>query len=377
MSPHPSRKTLDDWPIIVRLLPSGWEAMARQCGALRRAREIRDAPTLLRTLLIHLADGCSLVETAVRAAEAGWCQVSPVTLFKRLRASEHWLHWLAHQMWRGQGSLPPTERQRFRVIDATMVCESGPTGSQWRIHYSLNLADLECDYFELTDVRGGETFRRIPVHRGDVMMGDRAYGTPPGVAHVVRHHGDVLVRINPRMMPLFTPTGRKLSVLGRLRRLRVGEVADWPVCVHGPDGEIAARLIAIKRSQRAAERVRARIQARARRRQRPLSAKALELAGYVMLLTTLPRTRCSALQALECYRLRWQIELAIKRMKSILGLGQLPKHSEASSRAWLYGKLFVALLLERLLHEAETFSPWGYPLASASEPLAGDTVHAS
>ena len=57
-------------------------------------------------------------------------------------------------------------------------------------------------------------------------------------------------------------------------------------------------------------------------------------------------------------------------MKSIMGLGQLPKFSDASSRAWIHGKLFVALLLERLLDAAEHFSPWGYRLATATEQMA-------
>ena len=374
MSDQQSGMTLDDWQIIVGLLPRDWQAMARTCGALRRGREIRDADMLLRVLMIHLADGCSLVETAVRATQAGWCRISPVALFKRLRASEQWLRWLANQLWQERGPSLSAHGRRFLAIDATVVRERGITGSQWRIHYSLNLADLQCDHFELTDVRGGETFRRIPVRRGDVMMGDRAYGTPPGVAHVIRHQGDVLVRINPRMMPLFTRSGGKLSVLAKLRRLRIGQVGEWSVSVHGPDGHVAARLIAIKRSRQAAERVRGRLAAKSRRQQRPLSAKALEMAGYVMVLTTLSRSQCAARQALAWYRLRWQIELAIKRMKSILGLGQLPKQSDASSRAWLHGKLFVALFLERLLREAESFSPWGYPLAPMQEPLAGNAV---
>jgi hypothetical protein len=58
----------------------------------------------------------------------------------------------------------------------------------------------------------------------------------------------------------------------------------------------------------------------------------------------------------------WQIELCFKRMKSLLGLGALPKKREDSCRAWLHGKLLIALLLERLLDEAEHFSPWGYEL---------------
>jgi hypothetical protein len=42
---------------------------------------------------------------------------------------------------------------------------------------------------------------------------------------------------------------------------------------------------------------------------------------------------------------------------------------------WLHGKLFVALLTERLIEEASLFSPWGYDLESSPQPLAGDPFH--
>jgi len=70
----------------------------------------------------------------------------------------------------------------------------------------------------------------------------------------------------------------------------------------------------------------------------------------------------TARQALSTYRHRWQLELVFKRAKSIMGLGQLPKYSDASSRAWLNGKLLVAMLVEKLWQYAEDFSPWGYDL---------------
>jgi hypothetical protein len=59
-------------------------------------------------------------------------------------------------------------------------------------------------------------------------------------------------------------------------------------------------------------------------------------------------------------------------MKSILGLGHLPKTDPLSSQAWLEGKLFVGLLIERMIHTEETFSPWGYPLATTSQSVARD-----
>jgi hypothetical protein len=136
-----------------------------------------------------------------------------VALFKRLKAAESWLRWMAEQLWRRRPMPALKGKRRWRAVDATVVRESGKTGSQWRIYYSLDLANLQCVHVELTDVTGGEAFGRIPVRRGDVMMGDRAYGTPPGVALVVQRGGDVLVRINLRMMPLFTVGGKKIGLL--------------------------------------------------------------------------------------------------------------------------------------------------------------------
>ena len=70
--------------------------MARTTGAWRRVRDFPDAESLLRVLLLHVANGYSLAETAVRARQLG-VEVSAVAIFKRLRASEEWLRWLAEQ----------------------------------------------------------------------------------------------------------------------------------------------------------------------------------------------------------------------------------------------------------------------------------------
>ena len=83
-------------------------------------------------------------------------------------------------------------------------------------------------------------------------------------------------------------------------------------------------------------------------------------AQYVLVFTTLPASAASTEQILEAYRLRWQVELTFKRMKSIAQIGHVPKHDDQSSRAWLYGKLFVALLSQKLARVGNTISPWGY-----------------
>jgi hypothetical protein len=81
----------EDWEVIRRILPDGWEAQARATRAFVRDDVGFDsAATLLRVLLIHLNDGCSLRETAVRAREGGLAAVSDVALFKRLRRCGAW-----------------------------------------------------------------------------------------------------------------------------------------------------------------------------------------------------------------------------------------------------------------------------------------------
>lgn len=77
----------DDWEVGRLFLPEGWEEQARVRGARRRCRGFDGPEALLRTLLMPLADGCSLRETAVRARAGQLAAVSDVALLKRLKAS--------------------------------------------------------------------------------------------------------------------------------------------------------------------------------------------------------------------------------------------------------------------------------------------------
>ena len=360
----------EDWSVLRQFLPPGWEDEARRTGALKRSRGVGGAEALLRVLLIHLAAGCSLAETAVRARAAGLAELSAVALFKRLQAAQDWLRWLAEQERRLLVESVPATSRRLRAVDATVVSEPGSTGTDWRIHYAINLTDLQCDFFELTDKHGGESWRRIPVAAGDVVLGDRLYAHPVGVSHVVGSGGDVLVRLNWYTLPLYTESGAAVEVIKALRGLKVGTIRDLPAWVRPRQGvPVSGRLIAIRRSAEATRLVRKKQDRKASKQQKKVSRKSREAAKYFMVWTSLPATT-PASEVLEFYRCRWQIELSFKRMKSILGLGHLPKKDPASARAWLHGKLLTSLLVERIIQAANAFSPWGYRVESATMPLA-------
>jgi hypothetical protein len=365
----PISKDLDSWEVLQQFLPAGWAEQAHSSGALRRTRGVSGPAALLRVLLIHLAQGYSLAETSVRAREAGLAQMSSVAVFKRLRASESWLLWLAQQLGgTGQG-VWANPRRVVRAIDATVVSEPGSTGTDWRLHYGLRLADLHCDFFELTDVKGGESWKRVPVRRGEILLGDRVYGRPSGIAHVLNAKADVIVRLTPSLLPLLDMQGNDCDPLRLARPLRVGRVGSWPTQVEHGSQRFSGRLLAVRRSAAAVRKEQKRLRREASRDGRVISKRSWTGAQFLFLWTSLPGS-FSAELVLEYYRRRWQIELAFKRMKSLAGLGHLPKKDPASARAWLYGKLFVSLLTEHLIQAAQEFSPWGYQIAASTQSVA-------
>lgn len=358
----------EDWEVIARVLPDGWQEAARHTGALRRTRGFKDAATLLRVLLIHLVDGCSLRETAVRADAGGLIKVSDVALLGRLRGSGEWFRWMVEQMSgrlsaTGQDVLPG---KRVRLVDASVVCEPGATGSTWRLHYMIDLSTLACEQVQVTLPEEGETLTRFTVQANDVVMADRGLAHRRGIRHVVNHQGDVIVRMNMVSIPLEDDKGRALAWLPKLRKLKVGQARDWPAWVRDDEGTIAVRVCAIKKSAEQTRKSQGKLREVAAKKGHQPRPDTLEAAGYIVVLTTL--SDVSAHQILELYRQRWQIELAFKRLKSLLHLGHLKKTDPVGAKAWLQGKLFVAALIETLIAVGERFSPWGYFLPQERRP---------
>ena len=371
---------LDDWGVLVSLLPKNWEDLARSTGALKGLRRDKSAEGFLRVLLIHLACGCSLRETAVRAREAQLAKMSDVALLKRLRKSKAWLQALCESLFAERGIDPSgtTAGLTMRIFDGTTVKEPGPTGSLWRVHYSMQLPSLQCDYFKVTETKGpgsGEDFSQYPVSPGDLILADAGYATPKGVRRIAECKAFATVRLNPMGVRLEDPDGSGFGLIRRLQKNlpTSGQIASWPIRFCGKDGEgIEGRLCALRKSKEAVALALQRLQRKAQKRGWCASPEALALAHFVILFTTFPKSRFSKESVLGYYRLRWQIELVFKRFKQLARFGHLPKYEDESSKAWLYGKLFVALMVEKLKEYAESISPWGYelPASQGTQQLA-------
>jgi hypothetical protein len=364
-----SNALAEDWELLMSFFPADWRRQAETSGALRGLRQDKSEEGYLRVLLMHLACGFSLRETVVRAKNAQLADLSDVALLKRLRKSKVWLRQLCCSLFAERAlSSPPSGPPNLRLIDASLVSEPGKTGSQWRVHYSLRWPSLECDYFKLTPVEGkghGETLYQFTFAPGDFVLADRGYCHAEAIGQAVRQGAFITVRLNPQSVVLQTPGGDPCRLVSKLRSLKVaGQTAEWEVRIplEGKEPPLPVRLCAVRKSAAAIALAEKKLRRKARREGRQLRPESLIYAQYVMVLSTFPRAPYDTPRVLEAYRLRWQVELVFQRLKQIAQLGHLPKHDPESSQAWLYGKLLVALLTEKLVRAASALSPWGYDL---------------
>jgi len=358
----------EDWDLLISFFPSDWKTSALRTGALKGLRQDKSEENYLRTLLMHLGGGFSLRETAVRARQAELADLSDVALLKRLRKGKDWLYELCRGLFAERGlQAPDNQGVGLRLMDATVVKEPDQTGSQWRIHYSFQWPTLRCDYFKLTATEGkgtGETLRQYPVSPGDLILVDRGYCQAAGIHHVTGGKAWVTVRLNPHSIILHTQADEDFPLLRKLKTIqRTGQIATWKVRVPYENQEpVVARICVVRKSKAAIAHAIKKLEREASKNGSQLQPETLIYAEYIMVLTTFPEDQYPSVMILEWYRFRWQIELLFKRFKQIAQLGHLPKHDDESAQAWLYGKLFVTLLTEKVIEHASALSPWGYRL---------------
>lgn len=371
----------NDWPLLLTLLPPDLETTAKETGALRRRRGVTSAPALLRLAFAYAYCGLSLQATATWAREAGVAHLSAVALFQRLRGAADWCgqllaQQLAHQAALRRDRLPAT--LALSLVDATTASRPGSTGTDYRVHLKFDLGTLTIAAVTLTDAHGGESFKQYVFTPGELVVGDRGYAQRPGIATAVAAQAEVLVRLAWQNVPLQQRDGSAFALLATLRALAPAEIGDWEVqTAPMADGTpaVPGRLIAVRKSLQAAEAARRKLLAAARKKGKTPDARSLEACDYLFVFTTLPVERLAAPAVLEVYRFRWQIELAFKRLKSVLALDELTAKDPAFCRMFLCMKLLGALLVEQLSHHWVDFSPWGYgppaPAVSVSDLSSG------
>jgi len=248
------------------------------------------------------------------------------------------------------------------VVDGTHIQQPGSTGSDWLIHAGFDLGGGGFSHLELTDKYGAESVLRGPAIPGEVRIGDRNFANAKALHSFLapsRHQADFLVRAGWKAFALSHSDGSAFDLIAHLQALpqdhpphEVAVQAKVDKTEHLP-----LRLIILRLSPAETAKIRKRLRRRAQRAQKKLDPRTLVAAEFLILATSLPAEFYPAEEVLAVYRLRWQIELAFKRLKSLLHIDQLPTRTPAASQSWLYAHLILALLCDDLSQDFLAFSP--------------------
>jgi Transposase DDE domain len=353
-----------DWErLLARLGGTAFlESSARESGAFLRGRVIKSAVDLLRMVLAYCLGESGLRSTTAWASAIGLVDISNVALLYRLRQCGDWLGQLVGEVL--ATAVPKASRGRIiRIIDATAVPKAGVAARQlnelWRVHSAFDLPGERFGHFELTDQHGGERFDRIPVVRGEIRIGDRAYLQPDRMAAVLDQGADVLVRASWKSARWLDTKGDPIDIIAMLRKAAARGQIDKPIWIARKHGApLALRLVAVKKPAQAAAASRRKAHLAARKERRQLSERTLAAADWVVLVTSLTSDEFPAADIIALYRLRWRIELAFKRLKSLVGLKGPPGLDERSAKPFILAHLLMILLIEPLIDELDDSPRW-------------------
>jgi len=239
---------------------------------------------------------------------------------------------------------------RFVVIDGSTVQVPGATGTSYRLHIAIDLVKLELRQVEVSTDKVGESLAHYDLENGDVVIIDRGYNQPKSLVPFVDQGGDIVLRYNPHGMSLYHQNEEmtKVDWADELKKLN-GQSGIFSVYLCHGNKRIEATVHAIPMPEEKAAEARRRTNQAAAKNGRTPQKETLYLSGWVLVLTTVPTTILKTETIAALYRLRWQVELVIKRLKSLLNIDCLRARKDSDlANLYLYGKLLYAAVVEKI-----------------------------
>jgi hypothetical protein len=347
-----SPPAIDHFPAFLARIPShiDLEALARQAGSFQRPRGVRSGTDLLRLALAWGPGGYSMQRVAAWAGERGIATLTEDALIQRLHGAVRYLQAVISQLLKPVKPSPCWHRRVLRVSDGTSLSKQASKGTDWRVHGVYDLGSGGFTHLEVTDSHGGEALDRGEPVAGEVRIADRGYANAQAWQRFLQardERTDFIVRMRWSTINLVDEAGERFDIVKWLQT-RPQETGTHEITAWARSGKhqtpMKIRLIARRKPPEVIEAEHKRMRQQASRKQHKIDPRSLIAAEYVILATSLPEEEFPAEEVLAVYRLRWQIELAFKRLKSLLHIDKLRTRTEAGTRCWLYAHLIVALL---------------------------------
>lgn len=346
----PLQKAVNKYEQLKRELPQEIEHLARMCQAFQRARLIKSADELLDLVFLYSIADLSLREIAGVCAGSGK-RISDEAVRQRLAACPKWVEVLLGKLLPAS-KLPQCAEGSWQIVicDGSPISGPGAKGTDYRWHIAYNPVAQQVCELHLSDVHTSESLTLYPLGPGTLVLGDRNFAKAPALVATRLHGAHLVVRMTPQQLKVWTPEGAAFDLVAALRAAREQRRVSFALQVREErNGQaIPVWIHAHHLNEQQINRARRRTKRQASRKCQTLREQTLFLSEWVLVLTTVPPEQLSAELILELYLVRWQVELVIKRYKSLLGAaGVRAKRGSPLAEVYLLGKLLFAVLVER------------------------------
>ncbi|MDZ4099501.1 MAG: transposase [Methylophilaceae bacterium] len=331
-------------------LPADFQERAYELKAFERARKIRSPLQLMQLVLLYCGLDLSLRSCAGEVAKLqGY--LSDMAVTKRLSACVAWLKSLLKSVF-GLDKVVNHGMLNFIVIDGSTVQEPGANETTYRLHVAIDLMSLTLREVKVTTDKVGESLDHYQLTAGDVALIDRGYNQPKTLVPFIDRGGHVVLRYNPHSMTLYERGNEqkpvKIDWEQRIRDVN-GQPGAIPVYLCHQDNRIEGVVHALPLPQEQAAQARRKAKQRARDKGRTASQKTLMLSGWVLVFTSITEAVLDTQAVAELYRVRWQVELVIKRLKSLLDIDRLRARKDSKlADLYLHGKLLFAAVTQKI-----------------------------
>lgn len=350
----PGQVTDQQWQEIVALLPQEVSQQARSHKAFVRSRGLRDPLDLLRGILAYVFCLSSFRQVSSWASSIHLSPNGARSWAKRTRQAATWLLWIVEALLLPLPEHPSDDLERpktfvgqVHLVDATHLRTWRRTGESRRLHCSYDVFGKRLEQVVLTDHHVGEGLRHFHYSAGDIVVGDSAYCRRQALFEQMDAGVDVVVRLHWSTTPLQQTDGTPFDLAGWLTSCEGSGAGETIVFLHLHKRQAQMRLIAIRLSEKAAKRAQKKRKEKARTNGRKNQALTIQIADWLVVLTSLPQRQWSGEQILRLYRARWQIELLFKRIKQLVRLHRLRSEQIQSNQAVLAAMLIGWILLEQ------------------------------
>lgn len=322
---------------------------------LKRKRVLKSLNLLVKAIFLYITEQLSFQRLSdIMACQYGVVMSDTAWRKQILKAAPILVEWVLQQQ--GIAKADNTNETvlghpHAYAIDATDLPVQGGNSTSRRMHTIFSICEHRCIYTEVTDRHGGESLTRFPLRQDALYFADRAYGRTPQLACLIEQKAHVVARISPNHVIFYAaPDCReKISFTSLLE----GEAFSTTVYFKWAKKVYPIRLLGAKLPKEKQAATEKRVRRRANRNQRKISTQTVIYSQWIFLATTLPYT-CSDAEILEAYRLRWQIELHFKRVKSLLNFHKLRRSGDCYKNRivslWITLSFFIACIQLWILH---------------------------